>query len=174
MDPGDELVDVIDETDHVIDIVPRREIRSRNLLHRCTYAFVLDPVGRLYVHQRTDTKDVYPGYFDVVAGGVNLSGEASDDCAARELEEELGVSAAPRFRFLQRWEGESGRVLGAVYDVVWDGPMRLQADEVAWGSFVPMDEVDGMIRRERFCPDGLAMFERWRGDGGARLDPGAS
>jgi hypothetical protein len=27
---------------------------------------------------------------------------------------------------------------------------------------VPFDEVDAMIARERFCPDGLEVFERWR------------
>ncbi len=46
----------------------------------------------LYVHRRTETKDVYPGYLDVCAGGVNAAGESYDTCAARELEEELGVS----------------------------------------------------------------------------------
>jgi len=26
-----------------------------------------------------------------------------------------------------------------------------------------MNDVDGMIARERFCPDGLEVFQRWRG-----------
>ena len=161
-DPGDELVDVVDEDDRIVEVVSRREVRARNLRHRCTYVFVQNPAGELYVHKRTDTKDVYPGFFDIVAGGVNGPAESFDDCAARELEEELGVRARPTFRFLHRYEGPSGRVIGAAYDVVWDGPIRHQPSEVAWGAFRPFDEVDSMITRERFCPDGLEVFERWR------------
>ena len=164
MDPGDELVDVVDEDDRVIGVVPRRELRARNLLHRCTYVFVLNAASEVYVHKRTDTKDVYPGFYDVVTGGVNAVGESYDDCAARELEEELGVTAAPRFRFLHRYEGPSGRVWGAAYDVTWDGPIHHQASEVVWGAFLPLDEVDALIARQSFCPDGLEVFERWRID----------
>src|SRR4029453_3749848 len=114
MDPGDELVDVVDEGNEVVGVVPRRTLRDENLLHRCTYLFVLNAGGELYVHRRTDTKDAYPGFYDVGAGGgaggVSAGGEAYDACPRRELEEELGVSAAPTFRFLHRYEGPSGRV----------------------------------------------------------------
>jgi isopentenyldiphosphate isomerase len=163
VDPGDELVDVVDDDDRIVGTVTRREMRARNLLHRCTYVLVLDPEGRIYVHRRTDTKDVYPGMYDMTAGGVCASGESYDEGAARELEEELGIDGVrPRFCFKLRFEGSGGRALGAVYDVVWGGPIRHQETEVAWGAFVPMQELSRMIERERFCPDGLAMFERWR------------
>jgi 8-oxo-dGTP pyrophosphatase MutT (NUDIX family) len=162
MDPGDELVDVVDDGNEVVGVAPRRTLRAENLWHRCTYVFVLNPAGELYVHRRTDTKDVYPGFYDVGAGGVNAAGESYDACARRELEEELGVTAEPTFRFLHRYEGPSGRVWGGAFDVVWDGAIVWQPSEVAWGAFVPFDEVDAMVARERFCPDGLEVFERWR------------
>jgi 8-oxo-dGTP pyrophosphatase MutT (NUDIX family) len=161
-DPGDELVDVVDEHDSVIEVVTRREVRARNLRHRCTYVVVLNSAGELYVHKRTDTKDVYPGFYDLVAGGVNGSGESFDGCAMRELDEELGVPATPTFRFRLRYEGPSGRIIGAAYDVVWDGPILHQPSEVVWGTYLPFDEVEAMISREDFCPDGLEVFERWR------------
>jgi isopentenyldiphosphate isomerase len=161
-DPGGEPVEIVDEQDRVIDVVPRRVMRERNLLHRCTYVLVLNPVGELYVHRRTDTKDVYPGLYDVTAGGVNGVGETYDEAAWRELAEELGISAEPTLRFMHRYEGREGRVWGAAYDVVWDGPIVWQPEEVVWGAFLPIDEVDAMIARERFCPDGLEVFERWR------------
>ena len=162
MEPGDELVDVVDEANEVVDAVSRRTLGADNLLHRCTYVFVLNQANELYVHRRTDTKDVYPGYFDVCAGGVNAAGETYEGCAVRELEEELGVSAIPTFRFVHRYEGPSERVFGGVFDVVWNGPIVWQSSEVAWGAFTAFDEVDAMIEQERFCPDGLEVFERWR------------
>jgi 8-oxo-dGTP pyrophosphatase MutT (NUDIX family) len=167
-DPGDELVDVVDESNVVLEVVPRRIMRERRLLHRCTYVIVLNERGELYVHRRTETKDVYPGYLDVCAGGVNAAGESYDECAARELEEELGVEAKPVFRFLHRYRGPSDRVWGAAYDVRWDGPMRWQPEEVVWGDSVALDEVEAMAARDSFCPDGLEVFRRWRRWGGIR------
>ena len=160
--PGDELVEIVDDDDRVVEIVPRRVMRARRALHRCTYVFVLDPSGRLYVHRRTETKDVYPGYHDVVAGGVNGVGETYDASAARELREELGITAAPTYRFTQRYDGPDGRCFGAVYEVEWDGPIVWQPEEVAWGAFLPFEDVDASIAREPFCPDGLEMYERWK------------
>lgn len=162
MDPGDELVEVVDEANEVVGAVQRRQLRARNLLHRCTYVFVTNPAGELYVHRRSETKDVYPGLYDVCAGGVNAVGEPYDVCAARELQEELGVTATPTFRFTHRYSGSSGEVWGGAFDVTWDGPIAWQPEEVVWGAFVPMSRVDDLIARERFCPDGLEVFERWR------------
>lgn len=161
-DAGDELVDIVDEANAVVDVVPRRIMRQRRLIHRCTYVFVVNGGGELYVHRRTDTKDVYPAFLDVCAGGVNASGESFDACARRELEEELGVRAVPVFRFTHRYEGPSGRVWGAAYDVRWDGSIRWQPEEVVWGAFVPVDDVEVLATRDPFCPDGLEVFRRWR------------
>jgi len=44
------------------------------------------------MHRRTDTKDVYPGRYDVWAGGCVAAGEDPVDAAHRELAEELGVT----------------------------------------------------------------------------------
>jgi 8-oxo-dGTP pyrophosphatase MutT (NUDIX family) len=162
VEADDELVDVVDERNEVVATVPRRTIRAENLRHRCTYVLVLNADGELYVHRRTATKDVYPGYLDVCAGGVNASGESYEECARRELEEELGIRAEPTFRFLHRYDGPSGRVWGAAFDVVWDGPIVWQPSEVVWGAFLPIEDVVRMAEREPFCPDGLEVFERWR------------
>jgi 8-oxo-dGTP pyrophosphatase MutT (NUDIX family) len=169
MDPGDELVDVVDEDDRVIDVVPRREIRARNLLHRCTYVLVRGSDGRFLVHRRTDAKDVYPGAYDVFAGGVLASGETYDACAARELEEELGIAGVPlERRFTHRYSGPSGEAWGEVYEVTWDGPVVHQPTEVAWSGRVTLEELDRMLATEDFCLDSREIFERWRA---GRLDP---
>jgi 8-oxo-dGTP pyrophosphatase MutT (NUDIX family) len=169
VDPGDELVDVVDEDDRVVDTVPRREIRARTLLHRCTYVMVRGSDGRFLVHRRTDTKDVYPGAYDVFAGGVLASGETYDECAARELDEELGIAGVtPTPLFRHRYSGPSGEAWGAVYEVTWDGPVVHQPSEVAWSGRVTMEELDRMLATEDFCLDSREIFERWRA---GRLDP---
>ncbi|NIR17298.1 MAG: NUDIX domain-containing protein, partial [Desulfobacterales bacterium] len=65
------------------------------LPHRATYILVFNSGGELYVQKRTQTKDVFPGYYDVAAGGVVLAGESYEEGAVRELLEELGIRGTP-------------------------------------------------------------------------------
>jgi 8-oxo-dGTP pyrophosphatase MutT (NUDIX family) len=162
VDVGEEPVEIVDEDDRVVEIVSRRAMREGHRLHRCTYVIVTDGDGRVYLHRRTDTKDVYAGRYDLTAGGVNGVGETYAQAAAREVAEELGVTAEPIFRFLHRYDGPDGTCWGGTFDVTWDGPVVWQPEEVAWGTFVTLEEADEWIAREPFCPDGLEVFERWR------------
>ena len=160
-DPGQELVDVVDEDDRVVATVTRREIRARHLLHRCTYVLLRNASGQILVHRRTDTKDVYPGAYDVFAGGVCAAGESYDDCAGREVAEEFGVVGANlRFLFKHRYQGTHGQAWGAVYEARWDGPVRPQESEVAWHAWVAPEQLDRMLGELPFCLDSREIFER--------------
>jgi len=162
-DPADELVDVVDESDRVVATVPRREVRRRNLLHRCTYVLLRNAAGEILVHRRTDTKDVFPGAHDVFSGGVCASGESYDDCARRELAEEFGVERTVLHRlFMHRYRGPHGQAWGAVYEARWDGPVRPQESEVAWHAWVAPEQLDRILDEQSFCPDSREIFARLR------------
>src|SRR5947209_7709294 len=79
MNPGDELVDVVDAAGNTIGVVTRRVMRGQRLPHRCVYLLVFNARGELFIHQRTAAKDVFPSYWDVAIGGVLGAGEAFDD-----------------------------------------------------------------------------------------------
>jgi hypothetical protein len=134
IDPGDELLDVVDEQDRVVGQATRREVRRRRLLHRFSSVLCRDPAGRLYVHRRTEDKDVYPGMYDMTAGGV----------------------------FRHRYHGQENPSWSALFEVTWDGPVRPQASEIAWGAFLTPDELDARLEEWPFCPDGLEVFRRWQ------------
>ena len=155
MSPADELVDIVDEQDRVVEQVTRREMRARGLRHRAVYVLVFNAKSQIFVHQRTATKDVYPSYFDVAAGGVLAAGESYDDGARRELEEELGVRVPLRRLFDLRFSEENTAVNGAVYSCSCEGPFVLQPSEVAHGRFMDLVEVVELSQREPFCPDGI-------------------
>jgi isopentenyldiphosphate isomerase len=161
-DPGAELVDVVDHDGRIVRTVTRREMRARRLPHRSTYILVFDPAGALFVHLRTGTKDVYPSHWDVCVGGVLGAGESFDAGAARELAEELGVSAPLERLFPFRWEDEANVVQGMVYRAVHAGPFRLQPEEIVRGEFMALDEIEARSRREPYTPDGLAVLRDFR------------
>ena len=53
-------------------------------------------------------KDFCPGYIDLAAGGVvTMNDEDEDDCAARELNEELGIAEpSPQYLFKFRYSDD--------------------------------------------------------------------
>src|SRR3954466_10046349 len=112
IDPGGELVDVIDEAGRTVAVVPRREMRARRLPHRCVYVLVFNARGELFIHLRTPTKDVNPSRWDVTVGGVRAAGEDFDEGARREAAEELGVAVEPERLFPFRYEDERTVVQG--------------------------------------------------------------
>src|SRR5580700_9257086 len=126
MDAGSELVDILDENGNVVGTATRREMRQRQLPHRCVYLLVFNTRGELFIHLRTATKDIYPSHWDVAIGGVVAAGESFDAGAVREGGEELGVALAPEPLFPFRYADERTVVHGMVYRAVHDGPFRLQ------------------------------------------------
>jgi len=164
---GAEIVVIVDREDNVVGSAPRSEMRARRLPHRATYILVLPSEGRLLVQKRTATKDVYPGLFDPVAGGVVLAGETYEEGAARELEEEMGISGVPLRREFKFWfEDAAIRVWGCVFSCHWSGPVTLQGEEVEYAVAMTFDEIEA--RPEQFTPDGLFVVRRYREEAGKR------
>ena len=166
-DPGTELVDVLDDLGRVVGTVTRREMRARRLPHRAAYVLVFDRHGALFVHLRTPTKDVYPGHWDVAIGGVLAAGETFDSGAAREVKEELGVDVVPEPLFPFRYADDATAIHGMVYQMVHEGPFRLQREEIVRGEWMAPAAIALRAERESFCPDGLAVLAEYRRRRGA-------
>lgn len=156
----DEMVDWLDEEGRVLESLPRAEIRRRNLLHPVTGTIVFHPDGRLFIQQRTMSKDVFPGFFDVMVGGTVVSGEGFAENACREIREELGVTGVPIYRlFRHTFHNEFTNSIIEVFACVYDGPITLQPEEVAggfWGSF---DQAEALIQAGNVCEDSV---QGWR------------
>lgn len=154
-----EFVDVVDDNDRVIATVSRAEMRARNLQHRAVSIAVLGSDGRLLVHRRADTKDVWPGMWDLAAGGVVAAGESYEDAARRELAEELGIMA-DGWAFIGegRFADESVAMIGRGYLVVHGGPFEFADGEIAEVRWVDRDELAALLATESFVPDNLALL----------------
>lgn len=160
---ADELVDVVDECDRVLAQVPRWRVRRDNLRHRAVYILVFNAAGQVLIHQRTLTKDVFPGYWDVCVGGVPRAGESYDEAARRELAEEIGVTETTLepVSALQYEDAHTG-IRGMVYRCTVRALGPLQRSEVAAVEWVAVDAVPAHIARGPFCPDSLAALEVFR------------
>lgn len=158
-----EMVDWIDDQDRLIESLPRSEIRRRNLLHRVTATFVFHPDGRVFVQQRTLTKDVYPGLFDMCVGGTVVSGESYELNSCREIAEELGVRGVPVYAlFDHRFADDRTNSAIRVFACVYDGPVTFQPEEVADGFWANRAQVEALIAAGRMCPDSAQGWRLYR------------
>ena len=162
MFPKDEIVLIVDTKNNASGSAPRHEMRSKGLPHRAAYILVFNSKGEIFVQKRTRSKDIYPGYFDIAAGGVVLAGESYDESASRELEEELGIKdAVLRSHFTFCHEDVFNLVWGRVYSCIYDGEMSLQEEEIENGFFMTPDKVIALSEKESFTPDGLYVLKRF-------------
>jgi isopentenyldiphosphate isomerase len=157
-----EMVDVVDEQDRVVGQASRAEVRERRLRYRAAYVLVFNGRGQLFVHRRTASKDVYPGHYDVAAGGVVGAGESYEEAARRELAEELGVADVVLRRVVSlRFDDDDNHINGVVYSCTWDGPVKLQVEEIESGEWLDLDVVAERTQSVPFCPDGLEALCRY-------------
>ncbi len=159
--PAEEIVMIVDGENQPIAAVTRKIMRQQRLIHRATYILVFNTQGELFIQKRSRTKDIYPGYWDLAAGGVVLAGESYEESARRELREELGISGVKlRPLFDQYYEDADNRVWGRIYACTSNGPFTLQVEEIDEGRFIALAEIAALNQREPVTPDGLLLLER--------------
>lgn len=156
----DELVAIVDRDNRLCGAAPRSVMRRDNLIHRATYVYVFDGAGRLYAQLRTMTKDIYPGYWDLAAGGVVLAGESDEESARRELDEELGIRGVALEPWFAFYFEDVGRVWGQAFGCVWEGELRLQAEEVEKVERLEVGAILRGIEGKKFTPDSLYALRR--------------
>lgn len=165
---AEEQVALVDETGAVVGAASRSAMRAANLAHLVVCVLLRDGAGRVYVHRRTDTKDVFPGAHDAFAAGCMLAGEEPLQAAERELAEELGVTGVRLEPLFTEWYAdEVMHHLCHVWTATYDGPVTHQPEEVAWGTWMTVAELRAHLADPAwpFVPDGRALVERLLDEG---------
>lgn len=157
---GCEMLEIVDLDNRVLGVETRKRVRAENLLHRGVGILCWNSQGELYVHQRTDSKDLFPSYYDMMVGGALAAGEAYQAAALREVQEELGVGDVEiKFLLETFYDGPQNRSWIQLFEVVWDGPVKWQKEEIAWGCWMPFDRVLTWMNEVPIVPDGQQVFE---------------
>lgn len=155
----EEQVDVVDRHDVVLRTVPRSVMRRERLLHRAVYVAVFRPDGALLIHRRSETKDIWPGRWDIAVGGVVAAGESWDEAVRREIAEEIGVDdVVPEQIGAGSYEDAELAVLGRCYRIVTAAALTFTDGEVIEAEWVESAALPTLVRKRPFLPDGLALL----------------
>ena len=163
----EEIFDVCDADDRVIGQAPRSEVHRRGLLHRAVHVFVFNSRGELLLQRRSATKDEFPLCYTSSASGHLGAGETYDECAPRELQEELGLTSA--IEFLAKFPAlpETANEHTVLYRTVTDDEPTPDRGEIASIEFRDPAEIATMLEREpeRFAPPFRVLFRWYRRSG---------
>lgn len=141
----DEIFDVVDENDEVLRQATRSMVHMENLLHRAVHVLVFNKKKEVLLQKRSVLKDNFPGCWDSSAAGHLESGESYDDCAVRELKEELGVDAeVQHIGQIKPCENTGWEHIG-LYVARYDGALRFPCSEVEHAVWFGMDQLNEWI-----------------------------
>jgi len=154
----DEMVEEIDITGNVLRLVPRRKMRAEQLCHRSVFIAVMSEKGDLLVHKRAETKDIWPGWWDVAVGGVVGPGETWADAAVRELHEELGIEGT-RLTLLGigAYRDPDVQLVAATFLCRTEGPFAFADGEITEAHWVSQTEIPVWLQGKQFLPDSVAL-----------------
>lgn len=159
--PAPERFPVVDERDRLVGDAPRGEVHGNNLRHRAIHILIFNSLGELFLQKRSRWKDRHPLLWDSSAAGHVEAGEDYDETAARELEEEIGVTTElTRVAKLPASE-RTGQEFIWLYRGQHDGPFKLARREIEHGEFFPIDVVAGWLQ-ERPADFAPGFVECWQ------------
>ena len=89
----EEYFDVLNEIGHYTNLKETREkCHIEGLWHKAVSIFVVNSNNEVLLQKRSSNKKMWPGMWDVTAGGHVLAGEFGFQAVRRELKEELGIN----------------------------------------------------------------------------------
>ncbi len=140
---SEEIFDIVNDQDEVIGQQPRSEVHRLGSKHRAVHVLVYNAKGELFLQKRSMLKDCFPGLWDSSASGHLDSGENYDQCAVREVREELGykLESVPKRLFKIDACPETGQEFVWVYRCETEGPFTLHPEEIETGGWFSNAEV---------------------------------
>jgi isopentenyl-diphosphate delta-isomerase type 1 len=163
---AEEIFDVVNERDEVIGQMPRSQVHREGHKHRAVHVLVFNRRGELFLQKRSMAKDNFPGLWDSSASGHLDSGEDYDQCAVREVWEEIGLTLSGPPPRLFRIEAclETGQEFVWVYRAEAEGPFALHPDEIETGAWFTPEAVDAWVasKEAEFAPGFVKIWRQLR------------
>ena len=141
--------------------VERRSSLQKNKRHLVVNICIINSDNKMLIQKRTDTKEVWPSFWQVTASGSAISGETSTEAAHRELLEEMGIdhnfyNEVPKVSLTAP---TSFRDFYVIHEDINIKSLKLQKEEVADAKWATKQEILKMLDDEIFMPNYKSFIE---------------
>lgn len=141
----------VNEDDEVIGSGPKEEAFDKGIRHRIARIFIFNSKGELFLQKRSSKIKFFPGLWDQSVGGHVDKGEDYVEAALREMEEEVGVTGVEleevaKFYLEEKLGDKHLYRFNMLYEVVYDGELQLNPDEVGGGKWIDLDELETWVK----------------------------
>jgi hypothetical protein len=133
-------IDVVDQNDVPIGVVPRNEVFRLRASFRVVHDLVFNSLGEILVQQLASNRNRHPGYWGSSVAAYLFSGESYLDAAKRRLAEELDIrDVALNYVGKTSMLDEGCRKFIAVFRTIHDGPINFDRSHIERCEFLPLD-----------------------------------
>jgi isopentenyl-diphosphate delta-isomerase len=150
----EELLQIVDaETGEPTgELLQRKEALAKHRWCRSTNIYVLNTSGEILCHQRSTSKERFPGIWSTHFGGHVTGGESFKINALKELEEEIGLRISPYQIIPWRTSKKEAQHLWMRdFITVYDGELKhlkLQESEIQQVKWHNVDEILSFLDTE--------------------------
>jgi len=163
----EEILDVVDEKDKFVRKATREEVRKNALLHRTVRVIIKNSKREFLLQKRSKNKKNFPSHWDIGVAETVKSGESYEAAAIRGLVEETGIlnisniQLIRSFLFKIKYNSPQTNEYCKVYEILYDGKIKPQYEEIEEINFLPADVVKKLIREKPFHPVGKVVIEKY-------------
>jgi isopentenyldiphosphate isomerase len=159
----EEILDLVDDNDHVIGQLSRDEIYKRNLSnYRVVHGLLINKEGKLWIPRRTATKKIHPNALDFSSAGHVESGETYEASFRRETREELNLDleTVPWRELGKLTPTDGAHCFQMVYEIQSDVAPRFNTADFSEAKWLFPKEVVEMIEAGTLAKSDLAFTIR--------------
>lgn len=156
---SEERLPVVNEQDVVIGTETRGIIHAKKLRHRAVHVLLFNPKGKVFIQQRSLTKDSAPGKWDSSSSGHVDPGESYAQSSVREVKEELNIQVVLSLKEVGKLPArpKTGMEFTMIYTGLTDREPVPNPHEIMDGKWIEPDLLDHWIDME---PDDFAVCFR--------------
>jgi len=152
----EEWFPIVESSGEVVGMSRRSYCHSGSkVLHPVVHLHILDRMGRIYLQQRADTKDLLPGCWDTAVGGHVSYGEHIVEALFRESGEELGFTEYNPVNICSYvFESEREKELVNVFAAVGSSfVLKPDPSELKGGRYWTIEEIESHIGDGTLTPN---------------------
>jgi len=158
-----EILEIVDSDDQVTGAATRAEIHRKGLMHRAVHIFVFNSVGEIYVQRRSASKDRHALKLDSSAAGHVDPGETYEQTAARELQEELGITAEIKQVLWVAACEQTDNEHVMLFKVETDLKPTPNPEEIQWGGLMAPGKLSSLMKENQadFVPAFILLWNEF-------------